>query len=88
MRSARLQLFFLQYGSLLSLRFFPLHPGRLLHAFFVVVTGHSEGKVLLERGEKQEARGTKCQRNMYVLSIEGGGWSKGVQIHSTISLHS
>ena len=27
------QLFFLQYGSLLSLRFFPLHPGRLVHTF-------------------------------------------------------
>ena len=41
------QLFFLQYGSLLSLRFFPLHPWSFVHAFFVVVRKHSEGNVLL-----------------------------------------
>ena len=48
MRIVRLQFFFLQYGSLLSLRFFPLHPWRIVHAFFVVVRGHSEGNVLLK----------------------------------------
>ena len=57
MRSVRLQLFFLQYGSSLSLRFFPLHPGRFVHAFFVVVRGHSEGNVLLSSESGKRRRG-------------------------------
>ena len=68
MRSVRLQFFFLQYGSLLSLRFFPLHPGRLMHAFFVVVRGHSDGKVLLERCGKRSTDTVSVRREVCTFS--------------------